>query len=42
MWQDSAEYNAACEKLNQLFHDNMARKFPDMDSAILASGRPTA
>lgn len=42
MWQDSAAYNAACEKLNQLFHGNMARKFPDMDSAILASGRPLA
>jgi ATP-dependent phosphoenolpyruvate carboxykinase len=40
MWQDQAEYNAACRELNQLFHANMAQKFPDMDTAILASGRP--
>jgi len=40
MWQNQAEYNSACQELNQLFHANMAQKFPDMDSAILASGRP--
>lgn len=42
MWLDRAEYASACGKLNQLFHDNMARKFPEMDGAILASGRPRA
>ena len=40
MWQDKAAYHAACEELNQLFHDNMAKKFPDMGAKILESGRP--
>jgi phosphoenolpyruvate carboxykinase (ATP) len=41
MWQEKTAYYAACEQLNQLFHANMAHKFPDMDAAILESGRPT-
>ena len=40
MWQDKTAYYAACEELNQLFHTNMAKKFADMDTAILESGRP--
>jgi phosphoenolpyruvate carboxykinase (ATP) len=40
MWQDQTAYYAACDELNQLFHTNMAHKFPDMDTAILESGRP--
>ena len=42
MWQDKPAYHAACRELNQLFHANMAQKFPDLDVAILASGRPQA
>jgi hypothetical protein len=42
MWQDTTAYYAACTELNQLFHTNMAKKFADMDSAILDSGRPNA
>jgi phosphoenolpyruvate carboxykinase (ATP) len=40
MWQDQAEYHSACRELDQLFHANMAQKFPDMASTILVSGRP--
>lgn len=40
MWDDKVAYHAACQELNQLFHANMAKKFPDMESAILESGRP--
>jgi ATP-dependent phosphoenolpyruvate carboxykinase len=40
MWQDKTAYYAACNELNQLFHTNMAQKFPDMNTAILESGRP--
>lgn len=42
VWQDQAEYQAACLELNQRFHANMARKFPNLNPAILASGRPVA
>ena len=37
-WADKAAYDAQANKLAKMFQDNFAKKYPDMDKAIVEAG----